>query len=107
AESMRILSNQNEGWSGGTRIGESLDKFLREYSNRLLDKRSIVIIISDGWDTGDVSLVTQSMEKIHKRSKKVIWLNPLAGYAKYQPEAAGMQAAIKHVDVFAPVHNAD
>jgi uncharacterized protein with von Willebrand factor type A (vWA) domain len=106
-ESMRILSLQNQGWSGGTRIGESLDSFLKDHSKRALDKKTIVIIMSDGWDTGNIPLLAQSMAAIHQRSKKVIWLNPLAGYAKYQPGVAGMEAAIKHVDIFAAVHNVE
>ncbi len=106
-EAMRVLSAQNRGWSGGTRIGECLHSFLSDYSSRVLDKRTIVIIMSDGWDTGDISLLEHSMETIHKRSKKVIWLNPLAGYADYQPDVAGMQAAVAHVDIFAAVHNAE
>ncbi len=71
----------------------------------MLNKRTIVIILSDGWDTGEIPLLQQSMELIHNRSKKVIWLNPLAGYSSYRPDVAGMQTAIPFVDVFAPVHN--
>ncbi|HRI21054.1 MAG TPA: VWA domain-containing protein, partial [Panacibacter sp.] len=70
-------------------------------------KRTIVIILSDGWDTGNISLLEQSMEIIHIKSKKVIWLNPLAGYASYHPDVAGMQAALPYIDIFAPAHNAD
>ncbi len=104
---LRLLSIQSNNWSGGTRIGESLDKFVKEYAFRVLDKRTIVIILSDGWDTGAIPLLEQSMEAIHRQSKKVIWLNPLAGYATYRPDVAGMQAAMPYFDVFAPVHNVD
>ncbi|GAA4454838.1 VWA domain-containing protein [Nibrella saemangeumensis] len=105
--SLKAISAQNRSWSGGTRIGESLHQFVTEYAARLLDKRTIVIILSDGWDTGDITLLRQSMEVIHARSKKVIWLNPLAGYTAYRPAVAGMQTALPFVDVFAPVHNVD
>ena len=104
---LRLLSAQNNSWSGGTKIGESLSCFVKEHALRMLDKRTIVIILSDGWDTGEIPLLQQSMELIHAKSKKVIWLNPLAGYASYRPDVAGMQAAIPYVDVFAPVHNVD
>jgi uncharacterized protein with von Willebrand factor type A (vWA) domain len=104
---LRLLSAQNNSWSGGTRIGESLNSFIKEYAPRVLDKRAIVIILSDGWDTGEIPLLEQSMELIHNRSKKVIWLNPLAGYSSYRHDVAGMQAAMPYVDVFAPVHNVD
>ena len=66
-----------------------------------------MIVLSDGWDTGAIPVLEQSMEVIHNRSKKVIWLNPLAGYTSYRPEVAGMKAAMPYVDVFAPVHNAE
>ncbi|MEJ7736693.1 MAG: VWA domain-containing protein [Chitinophagaceae bacterium] len=101
------LRVHNESWSGGTRIGESLDNFIRDYASRALNKRTIVIILSDGWDTGDISLLQKRMKEIKARSKKIIWLNPLAGDASYRPAAAGMQAALPFVDVFAPVHNAN
>ncbi|HSI77318.1 MAG TPA: VWA domain-containing protein [Lunatimonas sp.] len=104
SDSLRSLGARNNNWSGGTKIGECLNDLVRKYS-RLLTKRTIVIIFSDGWDTGEIPLLRESMETIHHRSKKVIWLNPLAGYASYRPEVAGMQAALPFVDVFAPVHN--
>jgi len=107
AEVMRLLSAQNKNWSGGTRIGESLQSFVKDHSKTVLSKRTIVIILSDGWDTGNISLLEQSMEIIHIKSKKVIWLNPLAGYASYHPDVAGMQAALPYIDIFAPAHNAD
>ena len=104
---MRVLSAQNEGWSGGTRIGKSLHAFVKDHAIKYLDKKTIVIIMSDGWDTGDLDLLQQSMEIIHNRSKKVIWLNPLAGYADYKPHVAGMKTAMPFINVFAPVHNAE
>ncbi len=106
-EAMHELSSQNKNWSGGTRIGESLHSFVKEYSKHVLNKRSIVIILSDGWDTGNIELLEQSIKFIHARSKKVIWLNPLAGYASYRPDVAGMQAALPYIDVFASVHNVE
>jgi uncharacterized protein len=66
-----------------------------------------VIILSDGWDTGNVELLKQSMHHIHTKAKKLIWLNPLAGYTAYRPDAAGMKAAMPFIDVFAPVYNLD
>lgn len=104
---MRALSAQNEGWSGGTRIGKSFAAFVKDYALKFLDKKTIVIIMSDGWDTGDIDLLQHSMEVIHNRSRKVIWLNPLAGYSDYKPHVAGMKAALPFINVFAPVHNAE
>lgn len=104
-EVLELLSSQNEGWNSGTRIGESLHTFLTSFGNKQIDNKTIVIILSDGWDTGNISLLKESMHQIHRKAKKVIWLNPLAGYTAYQPEAAGMKAALPFIDVFAPVYN--
>lgn len=105
-EAMQLLGGENSGWSGGTRIGESLHVILEEYG-KLIDKKTIVIILSDGWDTGNITQLEKSMESIHRKAKKIIWLNPLAGYATYRPETAGMQAAMPFINVFAAVHNAE
>lgn len=104
---MRVLSTQNNGWSGGTCIGKSLHKFVEEHASKTLNKKTIVIIMSDGWDTGDIELLQSSMETIHNHCKKIIWLNPLAGYSNYEPQVAGMKAALPYINVFAPVHNAE
>jgi uncharacterized protein with von Willebrand factor type A (vWA) domain len=106
-EALDLLSSANEGWNSGTRIGESLNTFVNEYSNKLIDSRTIVIILSDGWDTGNIDMLKQSMRHIHTKAKKVIWLNPLAGYAAYRPDVAGMKAAMPFIDIFAPVYNID
>ena len=106
-EAMHLLSSENKGWSGGTRIGESLDAFVNEFGKKLIDSKTIVIILSDGWDTGNIDLIKVNMEFIHAKSKKLIWLNPLAGFEDYKPNVAGMQAAIPYIDVFASVHNAE
>lgn len=106
-QAMNLLSEQNKKWSGGTRIGKSLNTFVTDYASKVLDKKTIVIIMSDGWDTGDIDLLKHSMEAIHNRSKKVIWLNPLAGFSDYKPHVAGMKAALPYINVFAAVHNAE
>jgi uncharacterized protein with von Willebrand factor type A (vWA) domain len=106
-EALEWLSLENEGWNSGTRIGESLHAFVNDYSLKLIDSKTIVIILSDGWDTGNIDLLKQSMHQIHTKAKKVIWLNPLAGYTAWRPEVAGMKAAMPFIDVFAPVYNVD
>ena len=104
-EALELLSADNEGWNSGTRIGESLHTFVSEYGKKVIDSKTIVIILSDGWDTGNIDTLQQSMRIIHHKAKKVIWLNPLAGYTAYRPEVAGMKAAMPYIDVFAPVYN--
>ena len=107
ATALDELAHAVPGWSGGTRIGESLDVFCRSYAGKLLNNRTIVIIMSDGWDTGNPELLAESMRSIHSKSAKVIWLNPLAGSAGYEPNTLGLQAALPFVDVFAAAHNAE
>ncbi|MFN8357049.1 MAG: VWA domain-containing protein [Spirosomataceae bacterium] len=103
---LQELSDKVVGWSGGTQIGQSLASFVQDYS-RLLDKQTIVLILSDGWDTGDTDALADSMALIHQKARKVIWMNPLAGNPQYEPTVQGMQAAMPYVDIFAPAHNAE
>ena len=93
-------------WAGGTRIGASLEQYLQQYGRTALDRRTVVAILSDGWDTGDIDLLGKSMEEIQRRAALVIWLNPLLGNPDYRPQTRGMQAALPFVDVFAAAHNA-
>jgi uncharacterized protein with von Willebrand factor type A (vWA) domain len=104
---LHLLEAENNDWAGGTRIGESLDSFVKIYSKKMLDSKTIIIILSDGWDKGNMDILKKNMELIEAGSKKIIWLNPLAGYASYRPEVAGMQTAMPFIDVFASVHNAE
>jgi uncharacterized protein with von Willebrand factor type A (vWA) domain len=92
------------GWSGGTKIGESLDA-LRAGWPRLFDRRTAVIILSDGWETGDPEVLASALRDLHRRAGRIIWLNPLLGSPAYEPLTAGMRAALPHVDVFAPAHD--
>jgi uncharacterized protein len=101
---LAVLARSETGWSGGTKIGASIAQFAAEYS-RLVDRRTVVIILSDGWDTGEPTLLGDAMREIHRRAGRVLWLNPLLGSPSYQPLTRGMQAALPHVDVFAPAHN--
>jgi uncharacterized protein with von Willebrand factor type A (vWA) domain len=103
---LKNLSQNVPNWSGGTRIGESLEAFVNDFGTKNLTSKSVVIIVSDGWETGDVSVLSAAMQQIHKRAHRVIWLNPLAGNPKYEPTTAAMQAAMPFVDVFAAAHNA-
>jgi uncharacterized protein with von Willebrand factor type A (vWA) domain len=91
-------------WSGGTKIGESLAQFNREWP-QLVDRRTIVILLSDGWDTGEPDLLAGELLRIKRRAGRVIWLNPLLGNPSYEPLTRGMAAALPLVDVFAPGHS--
>jgi uncharacterized protein with von Willebrand factor type A (vWA) domain len=104
-QSFSTLQRSLPQCGGGTRIGECLDRFLRDYGNSMLGKSTIVIILSDGLDAGDPALVDSAMETLRSRSNGLIWLNPLLHLEGYEPRAAGMAAAIKHVDLFASMHD--
>jgi len=91
-------------WSGGTRIGASLSTFLEDHS-ALVDQQTVLLIVSDGWDTGDIDLLQNSMHALQRRSRCLIWLNPLLGSPEYKPATRGMRAALSYIDLFAPVHN--
>ena len=92
-------------WSGGTKIGRSLRRFLTEHGATVLDGRTVVIIVSDGWDTGDVDVLEDAMAELQRRAARVIWLNPLLASPGYEPICQGMRVALPYVDVFAPAHN--
>lgn len=91
-------------WSGGTRIGESLAHFNREWGHRV-DRRTIVIVLSDGWDTGEPEILAAELLRIKRRAARLIWLNPLLGNPTYEPLTRGMAAALPLLDDFAPAHN--
>jgi uncharacterized protein with von Willebrand factor type A (vWA) domain len=99
------LKESFEQWSGGTKIGTSLLNFSDNYASKLLDSKTKVIILSDGWDTGDAELVTEAMKAIKRKCSKIIWLNPLAGNPAFKPETACLKAALPFVDEFQAANN--
>jgi uncharacterized protein len=99
------LALMTQGWSGGTRIGESLATFNRSYAASVLDRRSVVIIVSDGYDTGPPEQLAAELSALRRRARRLVWLNPMLGWQDYAPVARGMAAALPHVDLFAPAHN--
>ena len=92
-------------WAGGTRIGESLKTFNFEWGRRVLGHGAVVLIISDGWDRGDVDLLKREMARLRRNCYRLIWLNPLLGAPDYEPLTRGIQAALPNIDHFLPVHN--
>jgi uncharacterized protein with von Willebrand factor type A (vWA) domain len=85
-------------WSGGTRIGESLALFLRDWGRRGVLRGSVLLLVSDGLERGDPQLLAQQMERLRRLTHAIVWLNPLKGDPAYQPLARGMKAALPHVD---------
>ncbi|AXS40037.1 VWA domain-containing protein [Breoghania sp. L-A4] len=99
------LSLVARGFSGGTKIGESIATFNRQHAARVVHGRTAVIIMSDGYDTGDAEGLAEALASLRKRTRRIVWLNPMAGWDDYAPLAAGMQAALPYLDLFAPAHN--
>jgi uncharacterized protein len=95
------LSILAQGAGGGTKIGESLQTFNRWHAARVLHLRSCVMIVSDGYETGDAALLGREMAALAKRCRRIVWLNPMKGWQGYAPEAAGIKAALPHVDLYA------
>ena len=104
AQSLERLAAEIPDWSGGTRIGSCLAEFVTLHG-ALIHRDTTVVILSDGLDLGDTGLLERSMRVLRERSRRIIWLNPLLGDARYEPAAAGMVAALPHVDHFGPAHN--
>ena len=105
SDTFEKLSETKTGWSGGTRIGDSIREFNRLYARRLLSRTTVFIILSDGWDTGEPEVLVRELRAIKLRAKKVIWLNPLLGTVGYEPVTRAMNAALPFIDIFAPAHN--
>ncbi len=104
----KTLENLSEivpHWSGGTKIGYCLDKFVNKNFNQNIDLKTIVIIVSDGLDTGEIDKLANSLKKIKKRAKAIVWINPLAGNKNYTPSTASMQTALPFLSLFSAGHN--
>ena len=95
------LSMMAQGFGGGTKIGTNLDLFNKQYAAKMVNGRSVVIILSDGYDTDPPEKIATALARLKKRGCKIIWLNPLKGWKDYEPVAKGMAAALPHLDIFA------
>jgi uncharacterized protein with von Willebrand factor type A (vWA) domain len=103
-DALSAIAQEAADWAGGTRIGESLREFTLAHPS-LLSRNTLLMVLSDGWDTGEPTMLAAELSGIRRRVRKVIWLNPLLGMEGYEPVTRGMSAALPHIDVFAPAHN--
>ena len=102
---LEAISDKVADWSGGTSIGGCLHAFNYGPGRSKVTSRTVVVVVSDGWDRGDARLLGEEMRLLKRRSYKIIWLNPLLGNPQYQPLVKGIQAALPYVDYFLPAQN--
>ncbi len=104
---LRLIAETVQDWSGGTKIGACLHEFNRTMATNMVTSKTLMIIISDGWDTGETAVLDNAMAQLRRMALRVIWLNPLLGSANYQPLCKGIQTALPYVHDFLPVHNVE
>lgn len=91
-------------WSGGTRLGETLQRFNDRWGSRGMARGAVVVVVSDGWDRGDPAVLAEQMARLARVAHRIVWVNPLKGAPGYEPLARGMAAALPHVDDFVEGH---
>jgi uncharacterized protein with von Willebrand factor type A (vWA) domain len=106
-EVLKQIGKNVHSWSSGTKIGESLTEFLSEYGSKFLSQKHIVVILSDGLETGSVTVLREAVRTIRRKCKTLVWLNPLKGMDGYQPIQKGMVNVMPHLDAFESAHNLD
>ena len=94
-------------WSGGTRIGESVALFNRRWAKRVLGQGAVVLLMTDGLDRDGAEGLSEAMDRLHRSSRRLIWLNPLLRWQGFQPKSQGIRAMLPHVDEFRTIHNLD
>lgn len=92
-------------WSGGTRIGEAIARFNREWARRVLGQGAVVLLFTDGLERQEASDLGRAAERLRKSSRRVIWLNPLLRFDGFSARAQGVRALLPHVDAFRPIHS--
>jgi uncharacterized protein len=93
-----------DGFGGGTRIATALKTFNDRYAKETLDRRTVVIVMSDGYDTDSPEALAVELRRLKRRAHRLVWLNPLLGWKNYEPVARAMRVA-DYVDYFAPAHS--
>src|SRR3954451_20129639 len=102
---LRAIAESVPDWSGGTRLGDLVKRFLDDWGQRGMARGAVVVVLSDGWERGDPSLLGEQMARLHRLAHWVVWSNPRAGRAGFAPVAGGMAAALPHVDEFVSGHS--
>ena len=102
---LKAAGQEAQDWSGGTRIGQSLHAFNRDWSRRVLGQGAVVLLITDGLDRDDSALLAKETERLHLSCRRLIWLNPLLRWTGFAPKAQGIRAILPHVDSFRAGHS--
>ena len=92
-------------WSGGTRIGEAIEAFNRDWARRVLGQGAVVLLVTDGLDREGARGLEAAMDRLHRSCRRLVWLNPLLRWDGFEPKSQGIRAMLPHVDEFRPVHN--
>ncbi len=101
----QMVSHAVPDWSGGTRIGEAVERFNRDWSRRVLGQGAVVLLVTDGLDREGAKGLAEAMDRLHRSCSRLVWLNPLLRWDGFQPRSQGIRAMLPHVDEFRPVHN--
>jgi uncharacterized protein with von Willebrand factor type A (vWA) domain len=101
----QMVSHAVPDWSGGTRIGEAIETFNRDWSRRVLGQGAVVLLVTDGLDREGAAGLSESMERLHKSCSRLVWLNPLLRWDGFAPKSQGIRAMLPHVDEFRTVHS--
>lgn len=106
-DALEAVSGQIDEWSGGTRIGESLNQFLSQHGRKAMARNTFTFIVSDGWDAGDIGQLEEAMTRLKKKSKQLIWINPMAQGTRDSTQVLGMKTALPYIDQLIPALDAD
>lgn len=102
---LRAATGSVQDWAGGTRLGDGIAEFASTWGVRGMARGAVVVVLSDGWERGDATLLAESLARLQRVAHKVVWVNPLKASPGYAPLAAGMAAALPHVDEFVAGHS--
>ena len=105
AGSLLDMASSARGWGGGSDIGQSLRECNERFVHERVRGKTVVVILSDGWDRGDEQIMRNAIARLRQRADSLIWLNPLLGRDDYQPLCRGMRTALPYIDHFLPVHS--
>jgi uncharacterized protein with von Willebrand factor type A (vWA) domain len=100
-----MVAKATPDWSGGTRIGAALHRFIEDFGRRGMARGAVIVIVSDGWEIGEPDELAQSMARLHRLAHSVIWVNPRKAAEGFAPLTGGMAAALPHVDTFVSGHS--